>query len=232
MTSFRDIEFMRLFFLSQDISPTVIRKLVKHELLSNHNDNIEQYLNSDDNKHIFYHRWKRSEQCCICQPTGCKNLKRIEHQVFYKLYHVDRKNQTHCPKKENSADRTMHFCIHTITAKNGITLDDFDLYMLMCLLEPCMSSLLPQKKTYLEGIRKIRNDVCHIKPTDWSESEISTKWSDLKSAILNLDPSDDTVVAIQNLEMNQFVFNDSEVDKWLTQNEKIYVSVFGNLFYI
>lgn len=237
MTSNHDMAFMRLFLLSQDVCPSVIRKLVRLQLLTGYNDNIVEFLNSDDGKRTCYHKWNKNKTCCLCPTKGCKTSKKpykigINNQMFYTLYDVDMTKQLPGHHKKCGAVYITQFCIHTMTPKNGITLGDFDLYMLLCLLEPCMASLSQQQQNDLEVLRLIRNDICHCNPTDLSKIAIETKWSNLETAILNLDNSKDTRVAIQNLELNQFTFTESEVDRWLTQNENIYVSVLRDFFNI
>ncbi|XP_071136383.1 uncharacterized protein [Mytilus edulis] len=179
--------FLRLFMFSHKVSLQVVRTYFISSVLcqSDYNNDIVTFL--EHHKHELFHL-VGDYKCCQCtklpslQPTVYTF--RLGNNQFKKLYDVGNSKSGHFTK--GSGGRIFQKCLCCITAKKDTNPKTYDISLLNALIYNCVQ-LSANNMLWLDTIRKLRNQLCHVHDiSDLTKSELQTWWGKLECSVLNL----------------------------------------------
>lgn len=128
------------------------------------------------NKHTLFHLHQNRTTCCSgmcsCSPNRILNEQQLNH-----LFDMSSQVQGHFQYR----GRTLTQTCSCITAKN-VDISDLDITLLSCLMINCCS-LSPIERTYLDDIRKQRNELLHCHKLSIGKTDYSLRWTKIESTL-------------------------------------------------
>lgn len=189
MASNLDVEklFLRLFMFSHKVSLPVVRTYFISSVLcqADYNNDIVTFL--EHHKHELFHL-VGDYKCCQCTKLPLLQPAiytfRLGNNQFKKLYDVGNSKSGHFTK--GSGGRIFQQCLCCITAKKDTNPKTYDISLLNALIYNCVQ-LSDNNMLWLDTIRKLRNQLCHVHDiSDLTKSELQTWWGKLECSVLNL----------------------------------------------
>ena len=194
-----DREDKRRYFIVGSVIFEVVTPLFRQRIENRYKSlrlgSFQAFLNQQPIIHILFHLRHRNVWCCTDRPNCTNNQTLPLIYCQWNLLYTENPGPWH------------PLCHCKYTAK-AVQLDEIDITLSGLLLLNCCS-LGPVEENAIKTLRQFKNDyLSHNTKGSITLAEYNTLWSDLKTYVLQLDPSkEDDLVRIENRPLDEALCN-------------------------
>ncbi|XP_063420842.1 uncharacterized protein LOC134706062 [Mytilus trossulus] len=150
------------------------------------NSSFIHFLDDTRNKHILFHEFKPTVQCCECIKLSLAAASKRGHlfKSQFELLYID----TCSPPPNHVQRRGNHIsqhCLCKYSAKTSVSIEDVDITLLYAIVNHCCS-LPSQQLAWVKDLKEVRNILVHLGNGQIEETHYKIQWNTMQVACLGL----------------------------------------------
>ncbi|VDI62710.1 nuclear receptor subfamily 1 group F member 4 [Mytilus galloprovincialis] len=176
--------YIQLLAFSYGPAIEILHLFFENKLLQN--SSFIQFLDDTRNKHILFHEFKPTVQCCECINLSLAAAHKRGHlfKSQFDLLYIDT-----CSSPPNHVQWrgkliTQH-CLCKYSAKTSVSIEDVDISLLYAIVNNCCS-LPSQLLSWIKDLKEVRNILVHLGNGHIAETNYKIQWNTLQIACLGL----------------------------------------------